>query len=49
VRFVFIPRECNAAAHVLAKEASSKTVDICWLEETPRSVRDIVLREYVCP
>jgi hypothetical protein len=45
----FIPRECNSAAHNLAKEASNNYVDHCWLEELPLSVRSIVLMECSCP
>jgi ribonuclease HI len=49
VSFAYTPRECNAAAHVLAKEASSNKVDLGWLEETPRSVSDIVFKDSFCP
>jgi hypothetical protein len=48
-KFVYIPRELNSAAHVLAKEASSHCLDHVWLEETPYSISDIVLREHVSP
>jgi len=49
VLFSFIPRECNSAAHNLAKEASNNFVDNCWLEEMTMCVRSIVLRECSCP
>jgi len=49
VRFISIPRNCNSAAHYLAKEASNNIVDLCWSEETPMSVSNIVLREQSCP
>jgi hypothetical protein len=38
-------RECNSAAHSLAKEASQNFTDSYWLEETPRSISNIVFRE----
>jgi ribonuclease HI len=49
VVFSFTPRECNNAAHTLAKEASSNCVDNRWLEDTPGSVRSIVFREHSGP
>jgi hypothetical protein len=42
-------KKCNKVAHVLAKEASSFLMDSVWLEEIPRSVASIVLREQVGP
>jgi len=49
VVFSFSPRECNNAAHTLAKEASSNCVDNRWLEDMPVCIRSIVLRECSCP
>jgi ribonuclease HI len=49
VNFYYIPRGCNKAADTLAKEASQNCLDLVWLEETPRCVRDIVCREQHCP
>lgn len=49
VNFSYIPRVCNKAADTLAKEASHNCLDLCWLEETPRCVSDIVFREQHCP
>jgi hypothetical protein len=49
VSFSSIPCECNIATHTLANEASNNILDLCWLEETPRSVSSIVLREQHCP
>jgi hypothetical protein len=48
-KFVHVPRELNSATHVLAKEASLHCLDHVWLEETPSSISDVVLREHVCP
>jgi hypothetical protein len=46
---VFVPRECNSAAHVLANEAVANNVDSVWLEDIPRSISGIVIREQVVP
>jgi ribonuclease HI len=48
-KFQAIPRSCNMAAHTLAKEASSKFVDLCWLDDTPMCVSSIVFREQPSP
>jgi hypothetical protein len=45
----YIPHGCNNVADILAKEASYNFLDLCWLEETPRCVSDIVFREQHCP
>lgn len=45
VSFAYGPHDCKTAAHILAKEVSNNNVDLCWLEETPMSVSNIVLRE----
>jgi hypothetical protein len=37
------------ASHNLAKMDSSNNVDLCWLEDTPSSVSNIVFREQSCP
>jgi hypothetical protein len=49
ISFSFVPRDCNSAAHVLAKETTHNKVDLSWLEDTPRSVSTIVNREQLCP
>jgi ribonuclease HI len=43
--FQAIPRDCNMAAHKLAKMASHNIIDQHWLENTPLSVSNIVFRE----
>lgn len=47
--FVHVSRNCNEAAHVLAKEASSFLIDSVCLEEIPRCIASIVLGEQVGP
>lgn len=42
---VFVSRECNSAAHVLANEAVANNVDSVWLEDVLRSISDIVIKE----
>jgi ribonuclease HI len=49
ISFQNIPCDCNMAAHTLAKEASCNNIDLCWLEDTPLSVSNIVFREQPCP
>jgi len=44
-RFVFVPRGANMAAHTLAKEAICNKNDVCWLEDVPSSISNIVIRE----
>jgi ribonuclease HI len=48
-KFSFIPRECNEAAHNLAKEAKRNKIEQYWLEECPLSILNIVTREQLCP
>jgi hypothetical protein len=48
-KFVHVPRELHSATHVPAKEASFHCLDHVWLEETPYSISDVVLREHVSP
>jgi len=48
-KFVHIPRELNSTAHVLEKEATFHCLDHVWLEETPYSISDVILREHVSP
>jgi hypothetical protein len=45
VSFQTIAHACNMAAYSLAKEASHNNTDLCWLENTPLSVNNIVFRE----
>lgn len=40
--FQAVPRACNMVAHNLARMASSNNVYLCWLEDTPSSVSNIV-------
>jgi ribonuclease HI len=49
ISFSFVPRDCNLAARVLAKETPHNKVDLSWLEDTPHSVSTIVNREQSCP
>jgi hypothetical protein len=49
VIFVHVPRELNSVAHVLANEVPLHCLEHVWLEETPFSISDVVLREQVCP
>jgi hypothetical protein len=46
---VFVPRECNVAAHTLAKEAVSRRLTAVWLEETPSCILSAVLRDQGVP
>jgi hypothetical protein len=45
VVFSFIPRECNTAAHTLAKEATRQKIEMNWIEDFPMSIKSIVTRE----
>jgi hypothetical protein len=47
--FQAVPRACNMAAHNLAKMASSNNVHLCWLEDIPSSVSNIIFTEQPCP
>jgi hypothetical protein len=49
ISFVFARRDSNTAAHTLAKEAACNKLDLCWLEDIPKSISSIVFRESVCP
>jgi ribonuclease HI len=40
-----IPRDCNEAAHNLAKEATRNKIEQCWIEECPSSILNFVTRE----
>jgi hypothetical protein len=44
-KFSFIPRECNEAAHILAKEATRDKIEWNWIEECPLSILNVVTRE----
>jgi hypothetical protein len=44
-KFSFTPRECNMAAHTLAKEATRNKVEQIWLEDFLLSILSIVTRE----
>jgi len=48
-KFSFTPRECNMAAHTLAKEATRNKVEQIWLEDFLLSILSIVTREQYCP
>jgi ribonuclease HI len=48
-KFSFIPRECNEAAHILAKKATRSKIERNWIEECPLSILNIVTREQHCP
>jgi hypothetical protein len=47
--FSHVTRECNKAAHMLAKEAVERYEEMCWLEETPDYIGSVILRECVGP
>jgi hypothetical protein len=49
VKFSFTPRECNMAAHTLAKEATRNKVEQICLEDFLLSILSIVIREQHCP
>jgi hypothetical protein len=46
---VFVPRECNVAAHTLVKEVVSRKLNVVWLEETPNCILSVVLRDQGVP
>jgi ribonuclease HI len=45
--FVHVHRECNGAAHLLAKEAAIHEEEMCWIEDTPYFLDTVILRERV--
>jgi hypothetical protein len=47
--FTHVSRDLNSAAHVLAKEAAHKKIDCIWLEDTPRRIFSIFIREQCGP
>jgi hypothetical protein len=46
---VYVGRKANNVAHCLAKEASSKVVDLVWLEDIPHCILHALLRDRSCP
>jgi hypothetical protein len=46
---VYVGRESNNVVHVLSKEASSKVIDMVWLEDIPSFILQDVLRDRLCP
>jgi anthranilate/para-aminobenzoate synthase component II len=47
--FVYVDREANNVAHCLANEASSKVVDLVWLEDIPHCILHALLRDRSYP
>ncbi|XP_062173543.1 uncharacterized protein LOC133879005 [Alnus glutinosa] len=45
--FVHVHRECNGAAHLLAKEAVVHEEETCWIEDTSYFLDTVILRERV--
>jgi ribonuclease HI len=46
---VHVGREANSAAHCLANEVSSTSLDSVWLEEISSCILQVVLRESLLP
>jgi ribonuclease HI len=46
---VYVGREANNVAHCLAKEASSKVVDLVWFEDILHCILHALLRDNSCP
>jgi hypothetical protein len=46
---VHVGRDSNKVAHALSKEASSKVIDLAWLEDIPSVILHDVLRDRLCP
>lgn len=47
IRFQFIPREGNKAAHGLARLASEVNMEWVWIEDWPKEIADVVSAECV--
>jgi hypothetical protein len=47
--FVHVNRECNTAAHALAKEAVNRRLSMCWSQVVPECISSIIRRERLCP
>jgi hypothetical protein len=47
--FAHVHRECNSAAHVLAKEVANFKLAEIWLQESPECISSIIVRERLCP
>jgi hypothetical protein len=47
--FTFAYREANSASHCFAKEVACTTIDLCWPEDIPISISNIIFREALCP
>jgi hypothetical protein len=47
--FMIEGREANNVAHCLTKEASSKVVDLVWLEDIPHCILHALLRNRSSP
>lgn len=45
----YVSREANNVAHCLVKEASSKFVDLVWLEDIPHCILHALFRDRSCP
>jgi hypothetical protein len=48
-KFVHVTRECNTAAHVLAKEAGNRRLSMCWSQVVPECISSIIRRECLSP
>lgn len=48
-KFVHVNRECNTAAHALAKEAVKRRLSMCWSQVVPDCISSIIRREHLCP
>jgi hypothetical protein len=48
-KFVHVNKECNIAAHTLAKEVVKRRQSMCWSQVVPDCISSIIHKERLCP